>query len=261
MNDDDSILLIDRRDPAIVRLTLNRPARRNALNLTLIEAIRDAVRSASDDRGCRVILLRGDGPAFCAGLDLQEAAAPDPSGRSARALCEMYEAICLSPLITIAAARGAAMGGGAGLLAACDLVVAADDLRIGYPEVKRGLVAALVTCLLRRQVSDRKARELILLGRTISAHEAERLGLVSQVVASSTLDTSAESLAEEARGGAPGAIARSKRLLDEVADRPIADALRHALSYHLEARNSVEAVEGIAAFREKREPRWGMREQ
>lgn len=261
MNANDPILLIDRNDPAIARITLDRPSKRNALSVALMEEIRDAVRVASEDRACRIIILAGKGPSFCAGLDLHEAAASGTGERSARALAEMYEAICLSPLITIAAAHGAAMGGGAGLLAASDFVVAADNLRIAYPEVKRGLVAALVTCLLRRQISGRMTRELILLGRTISAHEAERLGLVSQVVPFSALDSAANALAKEACGGAPGAIARSKKLLDETADRSIVEALRIALNYHLAARNSAEAAEGIAAFREKREPRWGMRDE
>jgi methylglutaconyl-CoA hydratase len=151
------------------------------------------------------------------------------------------------------------MGGGVGLLAACDLVVAADDLRVGFPEVRRGLVAALVTALLRRQLSDRVLRELVLLGRTITAAEALSVGLANRVVPPDRLMDEAASLATQAVRGAPGAIARTKRLLDDLAARPIVDELGRALQYHLEARDAAEAAEGIAAFLEKREPRWDVR--
>ncbi|HEX4794404.1 MAG TPA: enoyl-CoA hydratase-related protein [Humisphaera sp.] len=256
----DPVLLIDASDPQISVLTLNRPAKRNALSLELIEHITAGVLAAQSDLNRRVIVLRANGPAFCAGLDLKEASTPGNAHRSAEALAKMYEAVGSSPLVTIAAVQGAAMGGGAGLLAACDLVVAADDLRLSYPEVKRGLIAALVTCLLRRQLSDRRARELILLGQTIDAARALELGLVSRVVVAAALNDEAMSLAREACGGAPGAIARTKRLLDELSARPLVDDLRIALGHHLAARESSEAAEGMAAFMEKRAPKWKPRE-
>ena len=145
------------------------------------------------------------------------------------------------------------------MLAACDLVVASDDLRLSYPEVKRGLIAALVTCLLRRQLSDRRVRELILLGQTLEAPRALELGLVTRVVPVASLDAEVMQLAHEACSGALGAIARTKQLLDELAERPLVDDLRIALAHHLAARESAEAAEGVAAFMEKRPPRWGQR--
>src|SRR5665213_1680879 len=172
-----SILVRNDDDPAIAVLTLNRPEKRNALNLELIGQITNAVTSASADPNRRALVLSANGPAFCAGLDLKEAAAPGGAEKSAEALSRMYLAIGNSPLITIAAAAGAAMGGGAGLLAACDFVVAADDLKIAYPEVRRGLVAALVTCLLRRRLNAGAVRQLILLGQPVSAVDARELGL------------------------------------------------------------------------------------
>jgi methylglutaconyl-CoA hydratase len=153
------------------------------------------------------------------------------------------------------------MGGGAGLLSACDLVVAAEDLKLSYPEVKRGLIAALVTCLLRRQLSDRKVRELILLGQAISAQTALDMGVVTQVCPAASLMPSALHLAQEACLGAPGAIARTKQLLDDLAYRPLEEDLQIAMGYHLSARNADEAEEGIAAFLEKRPPKWGQRRQ
>lgn len=251
----ETCLIVDSPDPAVVRLTLNRPAKRNALSGALIEQLRDAVRNASRGSG-RVMIIGGAGPAFCAGLDLAEAAIPALADRSANLLAEMYEAIATSPLVTIASARGAAMGGGAGIIAACDFAVVADDFRLSYPEVHRGLVAALVTCLLRRQISDRAVRELTLLGQSITAGEALQRGLVTKVASDAKLDEQIGELACQVCKGAPGAIARTKRLLDELSNRPIGEDLKIALRYHLEARNSAEAAEGIKAFLEKRQPRW-----
>ncbi len=240
----------------MVVLTLNRPEKRNALSVALIVALRGEVDAASSDTSCRAIVLRGEGPAFCAGLDLAEAAQADGHERSALALRGLYESVCASPAITIAAAHGAAMGGGAGLVAACDFAVADESLRLAYPEVKRGLVAALVTCLLRRQVSDRAVRELVLLGETIEAGRALELGLINRIAPAGKVDESALGLARQALRGAPGAIGRTKRLLDELASRPLAEDLERAMKYHLEARQSAEAAEGLAAFRDKRAPKW-----
>ena len=250
----DPILLIDRPNAQVAILTLNRPDRRNALNVELIDSLRAAITATSAEVGRRVLILRGAGLAFCAGLDLYEARDPSMAHRSAEALAALYRAICASPLVTIAAAHGAAFGGGAGLVAACDLAIAGDDLQLGYPEVRRGLVAALVTCLLRRQVSDRRLREILLLGQTLSAQEALDASLVNRMSAAPSLTADAMALAAEIVRGAPGAIARTKRLLD-VLDGIDSD-LTTTLEVHRHARESDEAAEGIAAFFEKRSPHW-----
>ena len=255
------LVVTEAAEPSVVRITLNRPEKRNALSVALMDELRDAVRVAAGDPRCRVLILRGNGPVFCAGLDLQEASIPGGSERSARALAGVYEAISMAPVVTIAVAQGAAMGGGVGLLAACDLVVASDDLRIGFPEVRRGLVAALVTALLRRQLPERVLRELILLGETITAADAQRHGLVNRVVPAGGLMDETDRLAGQVLQGAPVAIARTKSLLDNLAPRPIATDLVHSLRYHMEARDDSEASEGIAAFLEKREPRWAPRSE
>jgi methylglutaconyl-CoA hydratase len=249
------IVLVDPYDPWITAITMNRPEKRNALSVELIEALRDRVMEVSADTEQRVLIIQGAGNVFCAGLDLREAQSAD-SYRSAEALAALYLAIARSPLVTIAAAQGAALGGGAGIVAACDLAIAADDLRLGYPEARRGLVAALVTCLLRRQLSDRSIREIILTGRVLNAGEALERGLITQVAAPAKLTETAWTVAREICHGAPGAIARTKRLLDDLSARPIEAQIQIALRYHTEARNSAEAAEGIAAFLEKRQPNW-----
>lgn len=250
--------LIDTTDPEIVLVTLSRPDKRNALSIELIGQLTEAITEASGNPARRVLVLRGTDPVFCAGLDLKEASDPALADQSSHKLADLYTALCQCPLVTIAAAQGAAFGGGAGLLAACDLVVAAEDLRIGFPEVHRGLVAALVTCMVRRQLGERAVRELVLLGQSVPATRALSLGLVNRVVPAARLMDEAIAVAREACHGAPGAIARTKRLLDDLSPRPIAEDLRLALKYHLEARESAEAAEGVSAFLEKRPPRWSL---
>jgi methylglutaconyl-CoA hydratase len=251
------LVLIDTSDPQVTILTLNRAEKRNALSIELIEQITAAVENVAKDLDRRVIIIRGAGPSFCAGLDLKEAGDPAIAHRSAEALAKMYEAIAMSPLITIAQAHGNAIGGGAGMLAACDFVVAADDLRIGYPEVRRGLVAALVTTLLLRKYSEKAVRELVLLGQTVPVKRAR--GLVNVVAPFHVLSEASFELARTAIQGAPGAITRSKRLLDQLSPRTLHEDLKLALDFHLQARNSAEASEGMTAFLEKRSPRWGPR--
>ncbi len=248
------VLLVDRSDPRVAVLTLNRPDRRNALSIELMEALGRAFVAASADSGRRAVILLGAGPVFCAGLDFKEAQEASNSHRSANALASLYKSMCACPLVTIAAAHGSAFGGGAGLLAACDLAIGTEDLQLGYPEVRRGLVAALVSCLLRRQVPGRRLREMLLLGQTLAAGEALHAGLLNRVVAAESLLDEARLLAAAVMDCAPGAIARTKRLLDEL-DGLEADMAR-ALDIHLHARDAGEAAEGISAFFEKRKPNW-----
>jgi len=243
-------------EAGIIIVTLNRPAKRNALNAALMEACSTAFESLARDRTQRVIVLRGEGPVFCAGLDLEEAFAPDHAERTARLVARLLRAVYQVPQVTIAAVHGAAIAGGAGLMSACDVVVAAHDTRIGYPEVRRGLVAALVMTLLHRQVRERDARELLLLGELISAGRARELGLVSRVVAGEKLMDEAVALARVALRGAPEAVAHTKKVLDELWPASFNQELDETLRHHLSARDSTEAREGVEAFLQNRSPNW-----
>ena len=158
------MITTEQREEGITILTLNRAAKRNALNAILMETCSEALESLAQDKRQRVVILRVEGPVFCAGLDLEEAFLPDNAERTARLVARLLRAVYQLPQVTIAAVQGAAIAGGAGLMSACDVVVATQDARIGYPEVRRGLVAALVMSLLHRQVRERDARELLLLG-------------------------------------------------------------------------------------------------
>jgi len=159
-------------------------------------------------------------------------------------------------LITIAAVHGAAVAGGAGIMSACDFVIAVEGTKIGYPEVRRGLVAGLVMTFLRRQVGERNMRELLLGSELIDANRAKEIGLVNRVVAQNDLVDEAQKVADSVLQGAPAALAQTKRLIDELWWRSVKDDVDLALKYHLQARESSEAREGIAAFNENRKPNW-----
>lgn len=256
---DQQLITREAVDASTLILSMNRPDKRNALSIAMIEGLTAALVDGAADLARRVVILRGEGPVFCAGLDLKEAADPSVAHRSAEALATLYETICTSPLVIIAAAQGSAMGGGAGFIAAADFVVASEDLHVGYPEVRRGIVAALVMPLLRRQVPERTAREIILLGQTLDAARCHDLGLVNRIAPAAGLREAALALAAEVVTGAPDVIVRTKQLLNEIAPRPIHEDLQIALRQHVASRTSPEMTEGIAAFREKRPPRWGPR--
>jgi methylglutaconyl-CoA hydratase len=251
-----SVVLIDRPTPRIATLTLNRPERRNALTLELLTQLCAAINVASDDSQARVVILRGAGAAFCTGLDLKEAADRSKVHATAQMVANALVAISQTRLVTIAAVHGAAVAGGAGIMSACDFVVAAEGTKIGYPEVRRGLVAGLVMTFLRRQVGDRKMRELLLGSELIDAERAKEIGLVNRVVARDDVMTEALKFAGSVLQGAPNVLSETKRLIDELWWHSVKEDVDIALKYHMQARESAEAHEGIAAFNEKRKPKW-----
>src|SRR5256714_10153638 len=165
-------------------------------------------------------------------------------------------ALSQTRLVTIAAVHGAAVAGGAGIMSACDFVVAAEKTKIGYPEVRRGLVAGLVMTFLRRQIGERNLRELVLGGELIDAQRAREIGLVNRVVPRDDVMNEAKKVADSVLQGAPNAIAQSKRLIEELWSTSVKEDVDLALKHHLQARKSAEAREGIAAFNEKRKPNW-----
>ncbi len=250
------VVLIEKQTPQITVVTLNRPERRNALTLELLTQLRAAIKVASDESQERVIILRGAGVAFCTGLDLKEAADQEKAHATAEMVANTLIAISQTRLITIAAVHGAAVAGGAGIMSACDFVVAAQGTKIGYPEVRRGLVAGLVMTFLRRQVGERNMRELLLGSELIDAERAKEIGLVNRVVAPDSVMSEAQGFAESVLQGAPGALEQTKRLIDELWWRSVKQDVHLALKYHMQARESVEAREGISAFNEKRRPKW-----
>src|SRR5881227_3476918 len=250
------VVLIEQKSPQITVLTLNRPERRNALTLELLTELQAAVNVVSNQPQQRVLILRGAGAAFCTGLDLKEAADQAKAHATAEMVANTLIAISQTRLITIAAVHGAAVAGGAGIMSACDFVIAAQGTKIGYPEVRRGLVAGLVMTFLRRQVGERNMRELLFGSELINAQRALEIGLVNRVVAQHELMTEAQKFAQSVLQGAPGALAQTKRLMEELWSSSVKEDVELALKYHMQARESAEAREGIAAFNEKRKPNW-----
>jgi len=250
------VVLIEKQTPQIRTIVLNRPERRNALTLDLLNELSAAVKVASDQPEERVLILRGVGAAFCTGLDLREAADHTKAHATAEMVARTLVTLSQTRLITIAAVHGAAVAGGAGIMSACDFVVAAERTKIGYPEVRRGLVAGLVMTFLRRQVGERNMRELLLGSELIDAERAKEIGLVNRVVAKDDLMNEAQKFAQSVLQAAPGALTQTKRLIEELSWRSVEDDVDLALKYHLQARESSEAREGIAAFNVKRPPTW-----
>jgi methylglutaconyl-CoA hydratase len=249
------VVLVEKQTPQITLITLNRPERRNALTIELMNELTAAIEDAAADPKQRILILRGAGKAFCTGLDLEEAAKAVPHV-TAETVARTLLALAETRLVTIATVHGAAVAGGAGIMSACDFVIAAERTKIGYPEVRRGLVAGLVMTFLRRQLRERDLREILLASELFDAERAREIGLVNRVVPTDELEAEAQNIAASVLQGAPGAINNSKRLMEELWSSSVRHDIEIALRHHLEARESEEAKEGIAAFNEKRPPNW-----
>jgi len=249
-------VLIEKQTPHVTTLTLNRPERRNSLTIELMTELASAIDLAAADPSQRVLILRGAGKAFCTGLDLKEAADEKKAHATAEMVAKTLVALSQTRLITIAAVHGAAVAGGAGIMSACDFVIAAERTKIGYPEVRRGLVAGLVMTFLRRQVGERNMRELLLGCELIDAERAREIGLVNRVVAKDDLMSEVQKFADSVLQGAPGALTQTKKLIEELWSTSVQEDVDLALKHHMQARESAEAREGIAAFNEKRPPKW-----
>jgi methylglutaconyl-CoA hydratase len=257
------LVLWENRGPIVV-LTLNRPAARNALSRALVLALSDCLSALARDTSVRALVLTANGRSFCSGMDLKEAAADiEHAGtseaetqavRDTRAIADLINSIHALPCYTVAAVQGDALAGGAGLAMACDAVVMADSARLGYPEVLRGLVAAIVLQDLVHLAGARRARHLLLTGRLIQASDALSYGLINHVSTADQLRDDALTLAHASLAAAPQALATTKKLLDEAARRPA--NLHGPAAVSAAVRVGDEAAEGLRAFLEKRPPAW-----
>lgn len=251
------LVLYDRRGPAAV-ITINRPDKRNALSRDLIAALTGAFqRAANDDSRC--VILTGSGPAFCAGMDLDELRATlgpdsDKVWDDAQKLSALYEFIYQLPKPTIAAVNGAAVAGGAGLVTVCDLAVSVPDAKFGYPEVRRGLVAAMVMPHLLRHVGERTARWLLLTGELIDGLAALRAGLVNQITAAENLMETALAWSKSLAEGGPKALATTKELLRRCSHQAV--AMTDLAKASAEPRLSDECRHGLTAFFDKKPAPW-----
>jgi methylglutaconyl-CoA hydratase len=242
-------------------LTLNRADRRNALSRDLIGAIGAGMTRAIDDAAVRVILLTGAGASFCAGMDLaelQESLGADqensPVWDDAMRLGEVYDRIYRAHKPTIAAVNGAAVAGGAGLVSVCDLALAVPEAKFGYPEVRRGLVAAMVLPHLMRHVGERMARWLLLTGELIDAKQALDAGFVNAICPKEELLSTAFSWAKSLIEGGPLALSKTKELLATFS--PLNVSIEEAAKESAAPRLGEECRAGLAAFFAKRSAPW-----
>jgi methylglutaconyl-CoA hydratase len=255
----DLVLYETRGSTAI--LTINRADRRNALSRALIAALTDAFTRARDDASARAVILTGAGTSFCAGMDLAElqesttqAAEPSLVWNDALRLAELYDLIYTLPNPTVAAVNGAAVAGGAGLVSVCDLAVAVPEAKFGYPEVRRGLVAAMVMPHLLRHVGERVARYLLLTGEVIDAEEARRVGFLNAVVPAAQLLDRALTWGRALAEGGPNALALTKGLLHRFSRQAL--SLEQAAQASAAPRLTEECRQGLEAFFAKRPAPW-----
>jgi methylglutaconyl-CoA hydratase len=243
-----------------VVLTLNRPGQRNALSRGLIAALTAAVARARDDAAARCVILTGAGTAFCAGMDLAElqesatAAEEAPILEDALKLARLFDLIHTLPRPTVAAVNGTAVAGGAGLVSVCDLALAVPAAKFGYPEVRRGLVAAMVMPHLLRHVGERMARYLLLTGELIDAAEACRCGFINEVVPPGELMGRATNLVRSLAEGGPQALARTKELLTRFSSQAL--SVEEGARASAAPRMTQECRQGLEAFFAKRPVPW-----
>lgn len=255
------VLEIERRGAA-AWLWLNRPELRNALNAEIQDSLLKALKVLEAEKGIRVLVLAGRGQAFCAGGDLSRmeqaskmtrAKSKAEAGRFAGLLYRLHT----YPKPLVARVHGAAFAGGMGLVAACDLVIAAEEAEFCLPEVRIGLVPAMISPYLVRAMGEQQARRYMLTGERLAAKEAHRIGFVHECVAAAELDTRVDKFVAQLAQAGPQALARSKKLLARVAKAPVSAALSaHTAGVLAEARAGDEAREGIRSFLEKRKPGW-----
>jgi methylglutaconyl-CoA hydratase len=256
--------LVTQAEPAVgvIQLTLNRPAQRNALDGELIAALRAAIGAHASAPRSRVLVLSAAGTAFCAGADLNAmlALGRGPIAASvadAEQLAELLLAVRSSPKPVIACVQGPAFGGGVGLVAACDIALAAVEARFRLPEVQLGIVPAVISPYVVEAIGLRNARRYFLSGEAIAAERARELGLVHDVVPATELLSRALVLAAEIAQGGPAALAAAKTLLAEVGHAAPGVALgRRTAEILATLRGSDEAQEGLAAALARRAPAW-----
>jgi methylglutaconyl-CoA hydratase len=258
-----SLVTYEAKYPAAV-LTINRADKRNALSRQLIVDLTTAFQQACDDQAARCVILTGAGSVFCAGMDLGELAESVQQGgtkesiwHDALLLAKLYDLIYTLPKPTVAAINGAAVAGGAGLVTVCDLALAVPEAKFGHPEVRRGLVAAMVMPHLLRHVGERMARHLLLTGELIDAGEAQRAGLINRVAPANQLMEEALKLAQSLAEGGPQALKATKSLLHQFSRQAL--SIEEAAKASAAPRLTEECKQGLEAFFSKKPVPWAPR--
>jgi methylglutaconyl-CoA hydratase len=243
----------------VATIRLNRPEARNALNGTAMAGLREALTATAEDDAVRVVVLTGTGTVFSAGADLKAAAAGDEGSFAAtgpEAMAAMLAQIVDHPKPTIARVQGDVFGGGNGLVAACDLAVAADTARFAFSEVRLGLTPAVISVVCLPKLSRADAMELFLFGERVSAARLVAAGMLNAAVPAAELDAAVDGWVGKLRAGGPLALAGSKELINRVPAMGRDEAFAWTAARSGEYFRSPEAAEGIVAFLQKRPPNW-----
>lgn len=240
----------------VAHITLNRPEKRNALNDALIAELKTALGAANHDDAVRAIVITGAGRDFCSGADLEalekiSKASVADNIDDARSLMELFMLIRALPVPVIAAVRGRALAGGCGLASACDIVLASAGARFGYPEVKIGFVPAMVMAILRRNISEKRAFELVTRGDEISAEEGKRIGLVNQVFSEAEFENEVSAYAKRFSTVSKSAVALTKGLLYQMDGMAFDEAIETGVDVNVIARMTEDCQKGIARFLKK----------
>jgi methylglutaconyl-CoA hydratase len=249
-------------EAGVARVTLDRPEVRNAFDDALIRKLQSSFETLGKDASVRVVVLAGNGPAFCAGADLNwmkrmAAYGYDENLADAQALATMLATLDRMPKPTIARVHGPVFAGGTGLVAACDIAVGTPEAKFCFSEAKLGLSPATISPYVMRAIGERMARRYFLTAEVFDAAEAYRIGLLSALVSPTNLDTEVDSLVKHLLAGGPESHAKIKDLIRSVTHRPIDDALGAETAKRIaEIRVSAEGKEGIASFLEKRKASW-----
>lgn len=237
----------------VLHLTLNRPEKRNALNGALVEALSQELDEAAGNDQVRVVVLRGNGPDFCSGADLAELEAvagmgPERSLMDADRMGRLFTAMRRFPRPIVAAVHGRALAGGCGLATACDLILARDDARFGFPEVHLGFVPAMVMTLLRRKVVEGQAFELVTMGHRVDAAEAYRIGLVNRVLPSEFFGVEVAAFVRELAARPASAVELTKRLLYGLDGVSVEEGIARGAEVNSLARSTEACQAGVRAF-------------
>lgn len=243
-------------DAGIATVTLDSPSNRNALSAQLRAELSAHLDTAIADDAVRVIVLTHTGPVFCAGMDLKEALGPDATGQGVREFPAILETLWTSSTPVVARLAGPARAGGVGMVAACDLVVAADSATFAFTEVRIGVVPAVISVTVLPRLLPRPAHELLLTGETFDALRAEQIGLINRAVPAEDLDAEVARYTDMLTLGAPDALAATKQVLRAAPAETMHEAFEAMLTLSARHFGSQEGQEGIRAFSEKRAPSW-----
>lgn len=242
----------------ILTLTLNRPDKRNAMDAAMVDGLLASLERAELDTEARVVVVRGAGKDFCAGADLAELLAsvdksPEENVRSAARLGEVFVRMRELPKPVVAVVHGRAVAGGCGLATACDIVLAHAQATLGYPEIRRGFVPAMVMAMLRRAVGEKVALELVATGRLLTAAEARDVGLVSRVIAAAAFEAEVADTLRALAESSGSALALTKRQLYELEGRSFREAIQLGAEVNAMARQIPQFRNAVSAFLQKRQ--------